>query len=108
MNTSGHLNELRIADTAAQHGFKVKGIGVRFIDQIKAAPTDIDVLLERSGKSIAIEAKDYSATTQIPLDAFRADMSTLAQFPSAPCNSGVHSHQSTIRPARMGGPECGG
>lgn len=80
VKTSGHLNELKIADAAAQHRFKVKGIGVQFNDQIKSVPTDIDVLIERGGKTFAIEAKDYAASTPIPLDAFRADMNSLAQY----------------------------
>jgi len=80
VKTSGHLNELRIADNASQHGFKVKGIGVRFDDGVKSSPTDIDVLLEMGKRKIAIEAKDYQSTTAIPLDKFRADMISLAQY----------------------------
>lgn len=80
VKTAGHLNELRIADSAAQHGFSVKGIGERFSDGVKAADTDIDVLLEKGGRVIAIEAKDYAATTPIPMDSFRADMVTLTRY----------------------------
>lgn len=80
IKTSGHLNELRIADNASQHGIKVKGIGVRFNDGIKQGETDIDVLLEMDKRKIAIEAKDYLPTTPIPLDKFRADMISLAQY----------------------------
>ena len=80
VKTAGHLNELRIADRAVQHGFSVKGIGVPFHDGRKGATTDIDVLLEKNGKLFAIEAKDYSPTTPIPMDAFRADMVTLREF----------------------------
>jgi hypothetical protein len=78
--TAGHLNEVRIADNAAQINLKVKGIGVRFNDPNKAAPTDIDVLLEHRGREVAIEAKDYLPTTEIPLDSFRADMLSLAEY----------------------------
>ena len=80
VKTSGHLNELRIADNAAQNGFTVKGIGVTFNDMMKAAPTDINVLLERNGKTVAIEAKDYLSETPIPLIKFRVDMISLAEY----------------------------
>lgn len=80
IKTAGHLNELRIADNASQHGFTVKGIGVRFNDGIKKGETDIDVLLEMGKRKIAIEAKDYLPNTQIPLDKFRADLISLEQF----------------------------
>jgi hypothetical protein len=78
--TSGHLYEIRIADGAVLHGFSVKGIGVAFNDGLKRAATDIDVVLEKAGKVVAVEAKDYEAKTPIPLITFRADMATLAQY----------------------------
>ena len=78
--TTGHLNELKIANSATKNGFKVKGIGESFIDGIKKSPTDIDVLLTRKGKVFAIEAKDYMAKTDIPLDKFRGDMDTLISY----------------------------
>jgi len=37
--TAGHLNELRIANTAASHGFKVISIGAKFDDPTKKALT---------------------------------------------------------------------
>jgi len=80
VKTSGHLNELRLADSASQHGFKVKGIGVPFYDGIKKGTTDIDVLLETKNRRIAIEAKDYLPTTKIPMDYFRSDLISLAQY----------------------------
>ena len=80
VKTDGHLNELRIADNASMHGYKVRGIGVPFNDGIKRSPTDIDVLIEKDGKVIALEAKNYSATTYIPLDKFRGDMLSLAEY----------------------------
>lgn len=82
-NTIGHLNEVRIADSAAQANFKVHGIGVRFKDPHKKGDTDIDVLLERSGNVFAIEAKAYPANAAMPMDTFRADMLTLAEFRKA-------------------------
>lgn len=82
-NTIGHLNEVRIADNAALGNFKVRGIGVPFKDPNKKGITDIDVLLEKQGQQIAIEAKDYPSNATFPLDAFRADMLTLDQYRSA-------------------------
>ncbi len=82
-NTIGHLNEVRIADSATQANFKVHGIGVRFKDPHKMGDTDIDVLLERNGKLFAIEAKAYPANATIPMDTFRADLLTLAEFRKA-------------------------
>ncbi len=79
-NTIGHLNEVRIADSAAQANFKVHGIGVRFKDPHKKGETDIDVLLERNGRQFAIEAKAYPADAAIPMDSFRADMLSLAEY----------------------------
>ena len=80
--TQGHLNELRVADRASQHGFSIRGIGERFDDGIKNHPTDIDVVIEKNGKIFALEAKDYTSTTRIPLDQFRADMDSLVVYQS--------------------------
>ena len=77
---TGHLNELNIADTASLHGFKVVGIGEKFSDHIKKSPTDIDIILDRSGKRYIIEAKDYSPTTRLPIDKYRADLDTLVVY----------------------------
>lgn len=80
IKTSGHLYELRIADKAIQYGFKAKGIGIQFDDGIKQGVTDVDVLLEISGRPIAIEAKDYLPTTPIPIIKFRSDFISLSQY----------------------------
>ncbi len=87
--TAGHLNEVRLADSAANLNIKVKEIGKRFDDGVKDAPTDIDVLLEHRGREIAVEAKDYLPTTPIPLDTFRADLVSLAEYRRANPNSSV-------------------
>ena len=78
--TNGHLNELRIADSASMSGFNVLGIGEKFTDGLKKAPTDIDVVLERGGKHFAIEAKHYAPTKQISMDQYRADLDTLVEY----------------------------
>lgn len=80
VKTTGHLQELRISDEAVQKGIKVRGIGHPFDDGLKLSPTDIDVLLEKNGRTIAIEAKNYLPSTPIPMDKFRADMDTLVEF----------------------------
>ena len=79
----GHLNELRIADSASMNGFKVLGIGEKFADGLKKAPADIDVILERGSKRFAIEAKDYAPARQIPMDKYRADLDTLVEYKKA-------------------------
>jgi hypothetical protein len=82
VNTSvskGHLNELKIALNGAESGFKVIEIGKKFKDGIKRI-TDIDVILKKKGLLIAMEAKNYSFRTKIPIDKFRADMNTLIIF----------------------------
>jgi len=80
VGTAGHINELKIADSASMHGFKISGIGQKFNDGLKRAPTDIDVLLEKGEKIFAIEAKNYASTTKIPMDKFRADLDTLVSY----------------------------
>ena len=81
--TQGHLNELRIADSASQRGFSVLGIGQKFDDGIKKALADIDVVVEKNGTVFALEAKDYAAKTRLPMDQFRADMETLREYKTA-------------------------
>lgn len=88
--STGHLNELRIANTAARQGFKVDGIGVPFDDLIKRGSTDMDVLLSKNGRRFAVEAKDYAANTPVPLDAFRADMDSLVAYRAANSADRVH------------------
>jgi hypothetical protein len=81
VGTVGHLNELRIANEAATHGFEVRAIGLKFDDPSKPGGlTDIDVLLKRKGKLVAIEAKAYAEDTPILPDKFRGDMETLVNF----------------------------
>ena len=76
----GHLNELRIADSASQRGFSVLGIGEKFDDGIKKAVADIDVVIEKNGTVFPVEAKDYAAKGRFPMDQFRADIQTLRKY----------------------------
>ena len=78
--TKGHLNELRIANNAAEKGFNVVAIGRKFDDGLKNALTDIDVLLKKDGREILIEAKKYASYTKMPLDKFRGDLDTLNMY----------------------------
>jgi hypothetical protein len=80
VKTSGHFTEIRIAGEAAQMNYTVKGIGVPFRDPYKKGMTDIDILLEKEGRVIAIEAKNYQPGTAVPLIDFRGDMQTLATY----------------------------
>jgi len=80
MGTAGHLNELRIADTASRHRFKVLNIGEYFDDGTKQAKTDIDIVLKKGTKYFAIEAKSNAPTTIIPMDRYRADLDTLVTY----------------------------
>jgi len=75
--TVGHINELKIANSAAENGFIVVGIGKKFNDGIKISLTDIDILLRRNDKDILIEAKKYSSTTKMPIEKFKLDLDTL-------------------------------
>ncbi|MBB1125621.1 hypothetical protein [Thiospirillum jenense] len=84
--TIGHLNELRIAESAVTNGFKVLGIGEKFNDGLKKGATDIDLLLNKKDRLFAIEAKNYASTTKIRLDRFRADLDTLVAYKNANSN----------------------
>ena len=78
--TIGHLNELQIAKNASKYGFKAIGIGTKYQDGLKKAPTDIDIILKKDNKLFIIEAKDYSSKTKLPMDKYRADLDTLNAY----------------------------
>ncbi len=98
VGTAGHLNELKIADAASVNGFKVLGIGEKFSDGLKKAPTDIDVLLKKGGKLFAIEAKSYASTTKIPMDKFRGDLDTLVAYKKMNANNVIPVFTITNKP----------
>lgn len=83
VGTSGHLYELRIADSAVGRGLKVIGIGEKFNDGLKRAPTDIDLVLKQGKTVLAVEAKNYSPSTLMPLDRYRADLDSLVAYRKA-------------------------
>ena len=75
--TKGHLNELRIANEASRKGFSVSAIGKRFNDGVRRN-TDIDIILEKGGKSFIIQAKDSKDFKD--MIQFRSGMETLVQY----------------------------
>ena len=86
--SKGHLNELQIANKASKRGFGIAGIGARFDDGLKHGVSDIDLLLTKNGKTLAIEAKDRSyLESQRFLAEFRRDLDTLVEYKKA--NDGV-------------------
>lgn len=79
--TRGHLNELRIANAAADRGFKIEGIGLKYNDGLKKGDTDLDVLISKNGKRFAIEAKDYDDINFAKLsDVMQPDMDSLVAY----------------------------
>jgi len=77
--TKGHLNELQIADNASISGFKVLGIGEKFKDPVKKALTDIDIVLQKNGRTFIIEAKAYDKTNINKIN-YRKDLDTLVAY----------------------------
>lgn len=98
VGTAGHLNELKIANIASVNGFKVLEIGEKFIDGLKKAPTDVDVVLKRRGKTFAIEAKDYAPTTKISMEKFRGDLDTLIAYKNVNGNNVIPVFTMTNKP----------
>lgn len=74
----GHLQEMLIGLRSKERGMEVQEFGKRFDDGVKGAPTDIDVVLSRAGKRLAIESKAYEA--EVPMDVVRADSVSLRAF----------------------------
>lgn len=83
VGTAGHLYELKLANHAVSKGFKVIAIGEKFDDGLKRAPTDIDVILRRGDKTLAIEAKNYGSSSMIPMDRYRTDLDSLVAYRKA-------------------------
>lgn len=73
----GHLFELKLANEARKQGFSVLGIGTKFRDFAKKGLTDMDLLLERGGRKVFIEAKNYPDVDWVSLPLFRRDMESL-------------------------------
>lgn len=90
--TKGHLNELRIANAAAERGYKVEGIGIKYADGIKKGDTDLDILISKNGKKFPIEAKDYDDLAFHNLsNTMRPDMDSLVAYKKmAPTPGNMH------------------
>ena len=97
--TKGHLNELKIADEAHQLGLKVRKINEPFSDGMKGGKTDIDIILEKNGKILAIEAKSYKPGTEISMSDFRRDLNTLVAYRSSQPGNVVSIFSMTNKPA---------
>lgn len=79
--TKGHLYEIMVANEFKKKGYFVE-IGKKFVDQIKKAPTDIDVLVSKNGNNFALELKNYNpkAVGYDSAITCRADMESLAAY----------------------------
>ena len=77
--TKGHLYELRIAARVYDEGFLVREIGRSFRGGTKRW-TDIDVVMEKNGKTFVVEAKDYGVKTPFNEDVIKGDMDTLIEY----------------------------
>ena len=86
--TKGHLNELQIANNASIAGFKVLGIGEKFKDPAKKAPTDIDIVFKKANRTFIIEAKAYNKTKINKIN-YRADLNTLITYQKQHKNSDI-------------------
>ena len=96
--TKGQLNELKIADEAHQSGFRLRQINERFSDGMKRRDTDIDIVLEKNGKTFAVEAKDYEPWAEISMIDFRRDLNTLVAYRSSQPENVVPVFSMTNRP----------
>ena len=77
---TGHLFEINLANSAKNAGFTVRSIGEKFKDIAKKGLTDLDLVIEKSGKRYLIEAKSYADVGWDSLASFRADMDSLKAF----------------------------
>lgn len=76
----GHLFEINLANSAKNAGFTVRSIGEKFKDIAKKGLTDLDLVIEKSGKRYLIEAKAYADVSWESLASFRADMDSLKAY----------------------------
>ena len=58
---SGHLAEFRQALALKKKGFDIVGIGMKYHDPLKAADTDLDLLIRKGKKIFVLESKKYEA-----------------------------------------------
>ena len=81
----GHLQELRIANNAKEHGLEVVSIGQKFDDGIKKQLTDMDVVLKDRKSTFLIQSKNYESTSSFNTVKLQGDADSLLQYKQASC-----------------------
>ena len=77
--TKGHLHELRVAAQARDQGFDVQEIDKSFTAGSKQW-TDIDLVLEKNGRTFLVETKDYAPVVPLNMVSTRGDMQALSEY----------------------------
>ncbi len=73
---AGHLFEFRQALSFEKKGFNVLGVGIKYSDGLKAAQTDLDLLVRKGDRLFLVESKHYTTGLGAP-DVIRADADSL-------------------------------
>lgn len=81
----GHLQELRIANSAKTHGLEVVSIGQKFDDGIKKQLTDMDVILKKDKSTFLIQSKNYESASSFNTVKLQGDADSLLQYKQASC-----------------------
>lgn len=76
---AGHLYEFRQAVAFQKKGFNVIGVGVKYSDGLKSAPTDLDLLVQKGNRIFLVESKHYTSGFGAP-DVIRADAESLVNL----------------------------
>ena len=76
---AGHLYEFRQAVAFQKNGFNVIGIGIKYSDGLKSAPTDLDLLVQQGNRIFLVESKHYTTGFGAP-DVIRADADSLVNL----------------------------
>ena len=76
---AGHLYEFRQAVAFQKKGFNVIGIGIKYSDGLKSAPTDLDLLVQKGNRIFLVESKHYTTGFGAP-DVIRADADSLVNL----------------------------
>jgi hypothetical protein len=76
---AGHLYEFKQAVAFQKKGFNVIGIGIKYSDGLKSAPTDLDLLVKKGNRIFLVESKHYTTGFGSP-DVIRADADSLVNL----------------------------
>jgi len=79
---AGHLYELKQAIAFKKNGFDVIGLGIKYSDGLKSAPTDLDLLVRKGKRLFLVESKHYTSGFGAP-DVIRADADSLINLKAA-------------------------